>query len=62
MKLVSTATMIDRLVGLIDTRELTQQELPFVRSLREKMKGSRPIDLSGEEVDMLDEIHGRLFR
>ncbi|URF02830.1 hypothetical protein [Cupriavidus campinensis] len=62
MQLVSTATMIERLTRLIDTRELSYQEQVFVRSLKEKVKTGRPTDLAGDEVDMLDEIHGRLFR
>ncbi len=62
MGIVSTATMIDRLVGLIDTRELRIDEVIFVRALKEKVKRSRIVDLTAEEVEKLDEIHGRLFR
>lgn len=62
MGIVSTATMVDRLVGLIDTRQLRMDELSFVRDLKEKVKHSRIVDLSADEVEKLDEIHGRLFR
>lgn len=62
MGIVSTATMVDRLVGLIDTRQLRMDELRFVRDLKEKVKHSRIIDLTADEVEKLDEIHGRLFR
>jgi len=62
MGIVSTATMIDRLVGLIDTRELRIEEVIFVRALKEKVRRSRIVDLTADEVEKLDEIHGRLFR
>jgi hypothetical protein len=62
MAIVSTATMIDRLVGLIDTRQLRMDELSFVRNLKEKVKQCRIVDLSADEVEKLDEIHGRLFQ
>lgn len=62
MGIVSTATMVDRLVGLIDTRQLRMDELSFVRELKEKVKHSRIVDLTADEVEKLDEIHGRLFR
>ncbi len=62
MGIVSTATMIDRLVGLIDTRELRIDEVIFVRALKEKVRRSRIVDLTADEVEKLDEIHGRLFR
>jgi len=62
MGIVSTATMIDRLVGLVDTRQLRTDEIGFVRDLKEKVKHSRIVDLSADDVEKLDEIHGRLFR
>lgn len=62
MGIVSTATMIDRLVGLVDQRRLRMDEISFVRGLKEKVKHSRIVDLSADEVEKLDEIHGRLFR
>ncbi|MCA3182839.1 MAG: hypothetical protein INH13_04370 [Cupriavidus sp.] len=62
MGIVSTATMIDRLVGLVDQRRLRMDEISFVRDLKEKVKHCRIVDLSADEVEKLDEIHGRLFR
>lgn len=62
MGIVSTATMIDRLVGLVDQRRLRMDEVSFVHSLKEKVKHCRIVDLTAEEVEKLDEIHGRLFR
>lgn len=62
MGIVSTATMIDRLTSLIDTRELRLDEIGFVRELKEKVKRCRIVDLTADEVEKLDEIHGRLFR
>ncbi|WP_137923913.1 hypothetical protein [Cupriavidus sp. 2SB] len=62
MAIVSTATMIDRLVAIIDTRKLRIDEIGFVNQLKEKVKRSRIVDLTADEVERLDEIHGRLFR
>jgi hypothetical protein len=62
MGIVSTATMIDRLTRQIDTRLLRMDELSFVNDLKEKTKTCRIVDLTADEVDRLDSIHGRLFR
>lgn len=62
MGIVSTAAMIDRLVGLVDTRQLRMDEIGFVHGLKEKVKNCRIVDLTADEVEKLDEIHGRLFR
>lgn len=62
MGIVSTATMIDRLVGLVDTRQLRMDEIRFVRDLKDKVKHCRIVDLTADEVEKLDELHGRLFR
>ncbi|MEN7529275.1 hypothetical protein [Cupriavidus sp. DL-D2] len=62
MGIVSTATMIDRLVAIIDTRKLRIDEIGFVNQLKEKVKRSRIVDLTADEVEKLDAIHGRIFR
>lgn len=62
MGIVSTATMIDRLVGLVDQRRLRMDEVSFVHNLKEKVKHCRIVDLTADEVEKLDEIHGRLFK
>ncbi|WP_227459272.1 hypothetical protein [Cupriavidus pauculus] len=62
MGIVSTATMIDRLVGLVDQRRLRMDEISFVQGLKEKVKHCRIVDLTADEVEKLDEIHGRLFQ
>ncbi|GJG92882.1 hypothetical protein [Cupriavidus pauculus] len=62
MGIVSTATMIDRLTRRIDTRDLRMDEASFVRSLKEKVQRSSIVDLTADEVEKLDEIHGRLFQ
>ena len=62
MGIVSTATMIDRLTRRIDTRDLRMDEASFVRALKEKVQHSSIVDLTADEVERLDEIHGRLFR
>ncbi|PLP96921.1 hypothetical protein [Cupriavidus pauculus] len=62
MGIVSTATMIDRLTRRVDNRDLRMDDAKFVRDLKEKLKHTRIVDLTADEVEKLDAIHGRLFR
>ncbi|WP_454752193.1 hypothetical protein [Cupriavidus necator] len=61
MKLVSTTTMIKRLEGLLNTRDLTSWEQDFVRKLAELAQAGQVTQLTGAQVDKLDELHGRHF-
>lgn len=61
MKLVSTTTMIQRLQGLLGTRDLTEWEQEFVRKLAAEAEAGRATQLTGAQVDMLDRLHGRHF-
>lgn len=61
MKLVSTTTMIKRLEGLLGTRDLTAWEQDFVRKLAELAQAGQVTQLTGAQVDKLDELHGRHF-
>ncbi len=59
--LVSTTTMIKRLEGMLDTRDLSDWEKSFVRSLVEAQQAGKVTQLSGAQVDKLDQLHGRHF-
>ena len=61
VKLVSTTTMIQRLQGLLGTRDLTEWEQEFVRKLAAEANAGRATDLTGAQVEKLDELHGRHF-
>ncbi|MNT23365.1 hypothetical protein D3C72_1587820 [compost metagenome] len=61
MKLVSTTTMIKRLEGLLSTRDLSEWEQDFVRKLAEQAQAGQVTQLTGAQVDKLDELHGRHF-
>lgn len=61
MKLVSTTTMIQRLQGLLGTNALTDGEQDFVRNLASEAEAGRATQLTGAQVDKLDQLHGRHF-
>ncbi|MCA8017776.1 hypothetical protein [Burkholderia metallica] len=61
MKHVSTATMIERLTGLLDTHDLTEWEQEFVRKLDTIRQSGRVTDLSDKQVERLDELHNKHF-
>ena len=61
MKLVSTTAMIKRLEGLLGTRDLTAWEQDFVRKLATQAQSGQVTQLTGAQVDKLDELHGRHF-
>lgn len=60
-QLVSTATMIRRLSGMLDTRDLSEWEQQFVRSLVEKLDAGRVTSLTERQVETLERLHGRHF-
>lgn len=59
--MVSTAQMIKRLEGLLGTKDLTEWEHSFVRSLADRMHAGEVTKLTGDQVDKLDELHGKHF-
>ncbi|KVO05596.1 hypothetical protein WJ69_23130 [Burkholderia ubonensis] len=61
MRLYSTATMIERLTGLLDTHDLTEWEQEFVRKLDTIRLSGRVTDLSDKQVERLDELHNKHF-
>lgn len=59
--MISTATMIQRLEGMLDTKDLTEWEHDFVRKLASLMRAGEVTQLTGAQVDKLDELHERHF-
>ena len=59
--MVSTTKMIQRLEGLLGTKDLTDWEQGFVRSLAARMHAGEVTKLTGDQVEKLDELHGKHF-
>jgi len=59
--MVSTTKMIQRLEGLLGTKDLTAWEQGFVRSLAARMHAGQVTKLTGDQVEKLDELHGKHF-
>jgi len=60
--MTSTTTMIRRLSGLLDTRDLTEWEQQFVHhSLVEKLNAGKVTSLTERQVETLERLHGRHF-
>lgn len=60
-QMTSTTTMIRRLSGLLDTRDLSEWEQQFVRSLAEKLDAGEVTSLTERQVETLERLHGRHF-
>ncbi|TSP10647.1 hypothetical protein [Cupriavidus campinensis] len=59
--MVSTSTMIKRLEGMLDTKDLTTWEQEFVHKLADVMRAGEVTQLTGAQVEKLDELHERHF-
>ena len=59
--MVSTTKMIQRLEGLMGTKDLTEWEQGFVRSLASRMHAGEVTKLTGDQVEKLDELHRKHF-
>ena len=60
-QMTSTTTMIRRLSGLLDTRDLSEWEQQFVRSVAEKLDAGKVTSLTERQVETLERLHGRHF-
>ncbi|SFB68967.1 hypothetical protein SAMN05216321_101145 [Cupriavidus sp. OV038] len=59
--MISTAAMIQRLEGMLDTSGLITWEQDFVRKLAAVMRAGEVTQLTGAQVEKLDELHERHF-
>jgi hypothetical protein len=61
MRHYSTAMMIERLSGLLGTKDLTEWETNFVQSLKIQIAERNASSLSERQVERLDELHSKHF-
>lgn len=61
MRLYSTANMIERLSGLLDTSDLTEWEQQFVANLKRHADAGEVTKLTEKQVETLDQLHSKHF-
>lgn len=61
MQQISTSTMIERLEGCLDTRDLSEWEETFVRSLAEKRDEGHVTRLTERQIETLERLHAKHF-
>lgn len=60
--MASTNTMLKQCAGLVDTKDVTDWQNSFLKSVLERSQnGSRPDLLSEKQLEVLESIHSRHF-
>jgi hypothetical protein len=59
--MISTATMIKRLEGLLGTKDLTEREQVFIEKLARLSDAGQVTALSEPQLDWLSDLHARHF-
>lgn len=60
--MASTNTMLKQCAGLVDTKDVTDWQNGFLKSVLERSEnGSRPDLLSDKQLEVLESIHRRHF-
>ena len=59
--MLSTTTMLDRVRGLLGTKDLSPWEHDFVRSLADRADAGQITQLSGRQVEALQRLHDKHF-
>ena len=60
--MASTNTMLKQCAGLVDTKDVTDWQNGFLKSVLERSEnGSRPDLLSEKQLEVLESIHSRHF-
>ncbi len=60
--MASTNTMLKQCAGLVDTKDVTDWQNGFLKSVLERSEnGSRPDLLSEKQLEVLESIHRRHF-
>lgn len=55
-------TMVKKVGGLADTKELTQWENTFIKNILERTKnGDNTTSLTEKQIDVLERLHGKFF-
>ncbi|CAG4887749.1 hypothetical protein R52603_00504 [Paraburkholderia saeva] len=61
MRHVSTSSMIEKLVGMLGTDDLTEWETSFVQSLQRRLADGQVTALTERQVETLDRLHNNHF-
>lgn len=61
MRHFSTAVMIEKLVGMLGTDDLSDWETCFVLSLQRKLAECQATSLTERQVETLDRLHSKHF-
>lgn len=59
--MISTNQMIDRLAGMLGTKDLTDWESTFVERLVERKEAGQVTALTEKQVEVLDRLHSKHF-
>lgn len=60
--MASTNTMLKQCAGLVDTKDVTDWQNGFLKSVLERSEnGNRPDLLSDKQLEVLESIHSRHF-
>lgn len=60
-QLISTNVMIQRLAGMLGTKDLNEWEANFVMSLERYARAGEVTKLTEKQVERLDELHSKHF-
>ena len=59
--MLSTSQMIDRLAGMVGTKDLSDWETRFVQSLIDRKNAGKVTALTERQVETLDRLHSKHF-
>ena len=59
--MISTSQMIDRLAGMVGTKDLSDWETRFVQSLIDRKNAGKVTALTERQVETLDRLHSKHF-
>ena len=59
--MLSTSQMIDRLAGMVGTKDLSDWETRFVQSLIDRKKAGQVTSLTERQLEVLERLHDKHF-
>ena len=57
----STSVMVERLIGLLGTKDVSDWEEDFIKSLQRRLVDGQITSLTERQVDALDRLHSKHF-
>jgi hypothetical protein len=57
----STSVMVERLIGLLGTKDVSDWEEDFIKSLQRRLVDNSLTALTERQVDALDRLHSKHF-